>query len=179
MTNEEIMRPCTWGGKLFDAYQNLNIIEGGIDSSLTYYKTLSYSDVKIIDNDGYLIVSKKCASAEKEDVLKVKMEAITAIADALNAPVLATEEVLAGLPKDASFWLCWKNQKIKARYDYDRCDEDSYKWIFESVHHDRHYMADSVYEFDGSFTVEADKDDPKTAEYLRQFTLDGVRRVGV
>jgi hypothetical protein len=39
-------------------------------------------------------------------------------------------------------------------------------------------MADSVYEFDGSFTVEADKGDPKTAEYLRQFTLEGVRRVG-
>ena len=165
MTNEDMMRPCTWGGKLFDAYQNLNIIEGGIDSSLTYYKTLSYSDVKIIDNDGYLIVSKKCASAEKEDVLKVKMEAITTIADALNAPVLATDAVLAGLPKDA-----------KAVLIDDIGVPHSLDWVSRAVIGDGWAWGDD-YDVMPYHRIQAFRCS-KTAEYLRQFTLQGVRRVG-
>jgi len=164
MTNEEMMRPCTWGDKLFDAYQNLNIIEGGIDSSLTYYKTLSYSDVKIIDNDGYLIVSKKCASAEKEDVLKVKMEAITAIYNALNAPVLATDEVLAGLPKDA-----------KAVLIDDAGIPYSLDWVSRTGIGDGWAWGDD-YDVMPYHKIQAFRCS-KTAEYLRQFTLEGVRRV--
>jgi hypothetical protein len=90
-------------------------------------------------------------------------EAITTIADALNAPVLATEEVLAGLPTDAKamtrthfiekgcsgYWGYWEPN------DYGDFD-------LEPVNGER---------------IQA-HNDPKTAEYLRQFTLDGVRRVG-
>jgi hypothetical protein len=182
-------------GETFDAYQNLNIIEGGIDSSLTCYKTLSYSDVKIIDNDGYLIVSKKCASAEKEDVLKVKMEAITTIADALNAPVLATEEVLAGLPKDAKIWVVESfSSEYGERITYDKAtygkwyDQEDYKyygssWVYKSFYNTVHHKQDDIHiEYpmriqDGcKLRIIADKDDSKTAEYLRQFTLEGVRK---
>jgi hypothetical protein len=165
MTNEDMMRPCTWGGKLFDAYQNLNIIEGGIDSSLTYYKTLSYSDVKIIDNDGYLIVSKKCASAEKEDVLKVKMEAITTISDALNAPVLATEEVLAGLPKDAKVYTIDEKTGDALKCTFD----EQWGWVCGTGHFNEALELGRPYRI---FTI----NDPKTEDYLRQFTLEGVRK---
>jgi hypothetical protein len=180
VTKEEMMRPCTlpthWKKK-----EPIDACEvSGVQS---YYEVGSKDKYHITINfwNGDTIKSPQIKEAKHYDCANAKKELNhiqSLIYDALNGDVLATEEVLAGLPKDASFWLCWGNQKIKARYDYDRCDEDSYKWIFESTHHDRHYMADSVYEFDGSFTVEADKDDPKTADYLRQFTLQGVRRVG-
>jgi hypothetical protein len=105
------------------------------------------------------------AVASEEDLALVCRLAIDAIADALNAPVLATEEVLAGLPKDAKAVLI---DDIGIPYSLD--------WVSRTGIGDGWAWGDD-YDVMPYHKIQAFRC-PKTAEYLRQFTLDGVRRVG-
>jgi hypothetical protein len=114
-------------------------------------------------------------------LLQLYREAITTIADALNAPVLATEEVLAGLPKDA------KVLTYEAYHDlWHTCfyyigeEEAEDGWAYnelvycpqrERIVYGTKLLTHEVY-------IKVHDNDPKTAEYLRQFTRRGVRRVG-
>jgi hypothetical protein len=68
-----------------------------VDYSSPYEAEDLYPTVQIIDDRGIGITFKRCIFSE--DVLPAKMEAITTINDALNAPVLATEEVLDAMEK--------------------------------------------------------------------------------
>jgi hypothetical protein len=95
-------------------------------------------------------------------------EAITAIADALNAPVLATDAVLAGLPKDAEVRTGNHSLEVndKGKWGYyefnENWEDEADFWVFVSI--------------DDSDRIFSDRC-PKTAEYLLQFTLNGVRRL--
>jgi hypothetical protein len=125
----------------------------------------------------------KCNSIEELDSMYNSW--VCSLADALNGPVLATEEVLAGLPKDAKVWVVTdegdRKTYDKATYKYMRYDTDPI-WVYTpydcSVCEDDGYeYPREVYTRSGCYLV-ADKDDPKTTQYLRQFTLQGVRRLG-
>jgi hypothetical protein len=87
-------------------------------------------------------------------------EAITTIADALNAPVLATEVVLAGLPKDANAVLI---DTIGIPH--------SLNWVSRAVIGDGWAWGDD-YDVMPHHRIQAFRCS-KTAEYLRQFTLEG------
>jgi hypothetical protein len=101
-------------------------------------------------------------------------EAITTIADALNAPVLATEEVLKDLPKDAKIETTWNKG-----YTWSKCRySQTPKW---NGSHYGHWIEREGCPLiaNGNGRIRSVVGCPKTAEYLRQFTLDGVRKVGV
>ena len=116
--------------------------------------------------------------ASEEDLALVCRLAITTIADALNAPVLATEEVLAGLPKDAK--LLAENDEYQGfqivkeiNREYMRCS---------TAQHGSYHYFENKYDEDGLLISTPhvwhfkSNGCSKTAEYLRQFTLGGVRK---
>jgi hypothetical protein len=132
-----------------------------VDYSNPYDAEDPYPTVQIIDGKELGIAFKRCIFSE--DVLPAKMEAITAIYNALNAPVLATEEVLAGLPKDASAVLI---DDIGIPHSLD--------WVSRAVIGDGWAWGDD-YDVMPYHRIQAFRC-PKTAEYLLQFTLGGVRK---
>jgi hypothetical protein len=92
------------------------------------------------------------------------------IYDALNAPVLATEEVLAGLPKDAKAVASTQGKS------WFECECHNNYWMKLGI--ETLYLAslnDWVSLLDKDWHIKANGC-PKTAEYLRQFTLDGKRK---
>jgi hypothetical protein len=118
-------------------------------------------DMGVYTKDGRVI---RFEFATREALEIGYMEAITTIANALNAPVLATDAVLAGLPKDAKAFVVLSTGNM--------CKMTWAKDCWE-IRDGDYYME---VEPEDSFRIIADKNDPKTAEYLRNnFTLDGVR----
>jgi hypothetical protein len=111
------------------------------------------------------ITHKKCFS--EHEIIIANREAITTIADALNAPVLATEEVLAGLPKDAKVYTFDEKTGDALRCTFD----NEFGWVCRTGHFNEALKLRRPYRI---FAI----NDSKTADYLHQFTLEGVRRVG-
>jgi hypothetical protein len=101
-------------------------------------------------------------------LLQLYREAITTIADALNAPVLATDAVLAGLPKDAKLMVVLDHKRRLAEHELFN---EYGIWSFSQL------GSENVLNYDRVHKIRANGCS-KTAEYLRQFTLQGVRRVG-
>jgi hypothetical protein len=135
MTNEMI-RPCTLWGGTFDAMGAIVLPSG--------------RDLGVYTKNG-TVFRFEFATREALDI--GYMEAITAIADALNAPVFATEEVLNDLPKDANV-VSIKNGRIIGQMVFDLEKEQC------TFGHIQAFRCS------------------KAVEYLLQFTLDGVRRFG-
>jgi hypothetical protein len=170
MTNEEMMRPCTLWGETFDAGDVLQV------RNTETHVFIDLNTVKLIN--GHPVFGKVIASPFYDEChvesQKYTLEAITTIADALNAPVLATDAVLAGLPKDAKVWKVWDDglELCFIRWFNKR-------WAYNVVDaHSTMTGGGCHVEFKEKELCSADRikpDDPKTAEYLRQFTLDGVR----
>ena len=160
MINE--IRPCTLWGETFDA-----VGVKAVNDYLTFEEesaspSMGYS-CSVLIRDPFKGDIASPVYKNKIESYKAIAEAITTIANALNAPVLATEEVLAGLPKDAKAFVVLSTGnmcKMTWAKDYWRIRDGDY------------YME---VEPEDSFRIIADENDPKTAEYLRQFTLDGVR----
>jgi hypothetical protein len=148
MPNE--IRPCTLWGHTFDAI-GASVLPSG-------------RDMGVYTKDNRVI---RFEFATREALEISYMEAITTIANALNAPVLATDAVLAGLPKDAN--LRTGNHSLERNdkgewgyYDFNENWEDQADfWVFVPI--------------DASDRIFYDRCS-KTAEYLRQFTLEGVRK---
>jgi hypothetical protein len=169
MTNE-MMRPCTLWGRTFDAVDVYKI-----RPTVELFRKIELVAVEVrdVENDSWFFVDKAISSSASESDLF--FEAITTIADALNAPVLATEEVLAGLPKDAKLM----TETHFSDFDIDPDDPDGVDnaepyWGYyepEFVDHYENFTFTSVF-------GERIKSNgcSKTAEYLRQFTLDGKRK---
>ena len=159
MTNE-MMRPCTLWGYTFDSMSVTQVL------STENYIVVCLEDNTNFTSPFYIIQSQRYIQ-----------EAITAIYNALNAPVLATDEVLAGLPKDAKLM----TETHFLDFDIDPDDPDGVDnaepyWGYyepEFVDHYENFTFTSV--FGGRIKANGCS---KTADYLRQFTLDGVRRVG-
>ena len=171
MTN--LHRPCTLWGETFDAYQNLDIVDEMRDYDPLGDCEDPY-DTVIVTGKYEGIAFQKCVY--KDEIIPFKMEAITTIAEALNAPVLATEEVLAGLPNDANFWLV-------DEVDKDASEPNGYPRLAVRYHQ-------GEWEYGGQFgldtawyPLEANHNwkiqafnCPKALQCLLQFTLDGKQK---
>jgi hypothetical protein len=150
MTNE-MMRPCQpegWG--LADPFDAIGATV-----------LPSCRDLEVYTKDGRVI---RFEFATREALEIGYMDTLATIADALNAPVLASKKVLAGLPKDA-----------KAVLIDDIGVPHSLDWVARTGIGDGWAWGDD-YDVMPYHKIQAFRC-PKTAEYLRQFTLDGVRRV--
>jgi hypothetical protein len=168
MPNDEMMRPCTLWGHTFDACK----VEM-ISYSRFQRKVIVHFDPIWNIKPSYIA----CGEIEENNRFGTIQEAITAIDDALNAPVLATEQVLAGLPKDAKILVQNGNHWTKGV----RCpiyNSDLHVWCFEKVEWSQeHYHIEEVRIPVGYLDSRIKSNGcSKTAEYLRQFTLDGVRK---
>jgi hypothetical protein len=150
-------------GETFDAGDVLQI------RNTETHVFIDLNTVKLIN--GHPVFGKVIASPFYDEChvesQKYTQEAITTIADALNAPVLATEEVLAGLPKDAKVYTIDEKTGDALKCTFD----EQWGWVCGTGHFNEALELGRPYRI---FTI----NDPKTAEYLRQFTLQGVRRVG-
>lgn len=155
MMTKELHRPCTLWGETFDAYDT-RICEINMQGSSSNFEVW----VEIWDRNNCIVV-KQCFS--DEEIRVAQIEAITTIAEALNAPVLATKEVLVGLPKDAKVSVLHFNGNTSFGYWDDEIE------LWEMCYNGKHIriIADS-------FRISTK--DFKTLEYLLQFTLDGRRK---
>ena len=167
MTNEEMMRPCIlpthWKQKKpIDACE-----VSGIQS---FYEVGSKDKYHITINfwNGDTIQSPQIKEAKHYDCANAKKELNHIqflIYDALNAPVLATEEVLAGLPKDAKVYTIDEKTGDALKCTFD----EQWGWVCGTGHFNEALELGRPYRI---FTI----NDPKTEDYLRQFTLEGVRK---
>jgi hypothetical protein len=171
MTNE-MMRPCTLWGQTFDACD-----VKAVNDYLTFEEesaspSMGYSCGVLIRAPFKGDIASPVYKNKRESY-KAIIEAITTIADALNAPVLATEEVLAGLPsfpdedeygyhggfRLVSYCFCFGTTELLP------CITINGKW----------FCKDITVTAEGEYQIQAYNCD-KTLEYLLQFTLDGVRK---
>lgn len=182
MPNDEMMRPFNMptelGGKLRDALTfNTVEIRLKVNTKDTYILEVTWAKY------GKMIGRDEAITQSYGEAHRIQSLFLDALYVARNAPVLATEQVLAGLPKDAKIWVVIeegdRKAKYKATYKYMRYDTDP---IWEYTPYDCSVCEDDGYEYpsevytDSGCYLVADKDDPKTAEYLRQFTRQGVRK---
>jgi hypothetical protein len=98
----------------------------------------------------------KCNSIEELDSMYNSW--VCSLADALNGPVLAADAVLAGLPKDARAVL------VDTIGIPHILDDDGFGWVW----------GEDGYDVMPYHKIQAFRCS-KTAEYLRQFTLEGKR----
>jgi hypothetical protein len=162
MPNDEMMRPCLPEGwelkEPFDA----------CDFNMDYFEV--FRNESDCNYNVYFLGTKIATVDEYADSFPIYRQIITTIADALNAPVLATEEVLAGLPKDANALAVLSGNMCRMKWVED---EDGGYW---QIRDGDYYMSVASDDFgDSYFPIKADNCS-KTAEYLRQFTLQGVRK---
>ena len=161
MINE--IRPCTLWGETFDA-----VGVKAVNDYLTFEEesaspSMGYS-CSVLIRDPFKGDIASPVYKNKIESYKAIAEAITTIANALNAPVLATDAVLAGLPKDAKIYTIDEKTGDALKCTFD----EQFGWLCRTGHFDEASALGKRYRI---FTI----NDSKTAEYLRQFKLDGVR----
>jgi len=147
---KEMMRPCTLWGHTFDA----------CDFNMDYFEV--FRNESDCNYNVYFLGTKIATVDEYADSFPIYRQIITTIADALNAPVLASKKVLAGLPTDAKALLIEKDGTV-SMLKTGFLPIIEYGWVW----HDSCYVQPY-------HRIQA-HNDPKTAEYLRQFTLEGKR----
>ncbi len=171
-----MIRPCTlpahWKQtEPFDAMKIRTFLCRPVPYHTQTKKKTEYR-IELFINDSDSIFSP--ATTDHKELERYKFEAITTIAEALNAPVEAKDEVLKDLPKDAKVWKVWDDglELCFIRWFNKR-------WAYNVVDaHSTMTGGGCDVAFKEKELCSADRikpDDPKTAEYLRQFTLDGVR----
>jgi hypothetical protein len=113
MTNE-MMRPCTLWGETFDACD-----VKAVNDYLTFKEESAFPSGghhgSVLIRDPFKGDISSPRFKTQRESYKAVLEAITAIADALNAPVLATDELIKDLPEGASFY-CIENFETNRRY---------------------------------------------------------------
>jgi hypothetical protein len=165
MTNEEMMRPCTLWGQTLDACKVVALNEERKESAGHHVRVCISTPHPLNAYDSMCVV----LSPHFMPPLEAFQEVITTIADALNAPVLATEEVLAGLPTEAKFLIRdtppgdWKEYTLVYHYYGDRILTNKGRRV-------------SIGEITSTPSVIKPNGCHKTAGYLRQFTRQGVRK---
>lgn len=161
------IRPCTlpahWKQtEPFDAIKIGTFLYRPVPYHTQTKKKTEYR-IELFINDSDSIFSPP--ARDKKELEQYKFEAITTIAEALNAPVLATEEVLAGLPEGGVFYIQDKDGERRLIEKNTRNkDPKTHRW----QHRGRRIEdVGSPHRIVGG--------DAMSQEYLRQFTLDGVR----
>ena len=155
----EMIRPCTLWGQTFDACD-----VKAVNDYLTFEEesaspSMGYS-CGVLIRDPFKGDIASPVYKNKIESYKAIMEAITTIANALNAPVLATKAVLAGLPQGSNF-IAHKVGYSPIWQSAFYCTE-SQQWWSEDEPLDESYIIKS----DGC---------SKTLARLLEFTLDGMR----
>ena len=173
MTNE-MMRPCTLWGETFDAMR-VKIVEIYMATSSEPFQV--WVEIWEENPDGTTpITHKKCFS--ENEIIIANREDITTIADALNAPVLASPVVMKDLPKDAKAFIL-VNHESNGIHTQMKCflywgfKDKREGWMYRE--HDLDSLDGESYDYLVSKSDKLYADDSKTAEYLRQFTLKGKR----
>jgi hypothetical protein len=160
MPNEEMMRPCT-----LPAHWEQTEPFDACDFNMDYFEV--FRNESDCNYNVYFLGTKIATVDEYADSFPIYRQIITTIADALNARVLATKKVLAGLPKDAKVYTFDEKTGDALRCTFD----DEFGWVCRTGHFGEALKLGRPYKI---FAI----NDPKTAEYLRQFKREGVRRVG-
>jgi hypothetical protein len=159
MTNE-MMRPfntpAELGGKLRDSL-TFNTVEIRLSHTIKdkYLLEITWA------SNGYQIGYDVTRDSYQEAV-RLQSVFLDALYVARNAPVLATEEVLAGLPKDAKVYTVDEKTGDALRCTFD----NEFGWGCRTGYFDEALKLGRPYKI---FAI----NDPKTADYLRQFTLEG------
>ncbi len=164
-----MIRPCTlpahWKQtEPFDAMKIRTFLCRPVPYHTQTKKKTEYR-IELFINDSDSIFSP--ATTDHKELERYKFEAITTIAEALNAPVEAKKEVLAGLEYKEVIGYCdagLQHSGVVGNF--------AGTW---KLNRGSWGLMDFGWEDCGIYKVKAKEDDPKTAEYLRQFTLDGVR----
>lgn len=161
MTNE-MMRPFNvpteLGSKLRDAL-TFNTVEIRLSHMVKDKHLLEITWA----SNGYRIGYDVAQCDTYQEAVRLQSLFLDALYVARNAPVLATGAVLAGLPDDA---------KVMTRTHFIEKGCSGYWGYWEPNDY-----GDFDLEPVNGERIQA-HNDPKTANYLRQFTLEGVRRVG-
>jgi hypothetical protein len=132
---KEIFRPCTLWGMTFDACKVVALNEERKESEGHHVRVCVSTPHHSNPYDSLCVV----LSPRFMPSLEAFQEAITTIAKALNPPIMATEEVLAGLPKDAKLRTgkhsLERNDKGEwGYYDFNEHWEDEADfWVFVSI----------------------------------------------
>ena len=212
---KEMIRPCTlpeyW--KAQEPIEACDIISFGFnwgsDSVLSFesvwkgqtskdgYPELDLAELediqKWIDERYYSSDFENIDAKDKEFLqLKYYRETAHLIAEALNAPVLATEEVLAGLPDEGTVNCTWEDLpkfevQVSPNENYD--EEEEVMWIKPFYAFDEYPMGtiEGWFVYAPYYTEVGDWNmaltsveglkiratNNETAEYLRQFYTDG------
>ena len=158
-----MIRPCTLWGKTFEAIKAFPV-QCRHQKSDFFYIVISHEDFPWEN-----IIKSQIVSAS--EIYDLQREAIITIAEALNAPVLATKEVLAGLPDEGEFLI--QNVKWGCGYiDTDCIYTFRNNRFIDSVFNRSVYNVNVVDELkENSFEIKA-KNEIALA-YLLQFYTDG------
>lgn len=171
----KLIRPCTLWGETFDACDVSDIMR---DDKLENRKKFDFNVALYFLGNPFIIDSPYVQTRKEQDALF--QDAITDIYNALNAPVLATEEVLAGLPKDVQFlvYRAWgdppkenpfQHCNLHPAYLFRKNDKEAYNWYFtDAIIVDKGLRHSPVL----GFHIKSNGC-PKTAKYLLQFYTDG------
>lgn len=111
-----MLRPCTiWGSGPFDATDFCMFTYGhkwrrnkpsplaGEDCFLRYADD-NYFFLELVDKNEMAVVTSRIVHGHT-DLAKMKLEVYYHIHQALNAPVLVTEDVIKGIPPNSSFYI--------------------------------------------------------------------------
>lgn len=180
-----MVRPCTlpsaWVG-VFNGKDSPFVIDAVRFEGLHYTPSTSYNP-----EEYFLVRVDLCnpkttvmAYHPKENVDHLMRRTLGVIHEALNAPVLATKEVLAGLPKDVQFlvYRAWgdppkenpfQHCNLHPAYLFRKNDKEAYNWYFtDAIIVDKGLRHSPVL----GFHIKSNGC-PKTAKYLLHFHTDG------
>lgn len=163
----KLIRPCTlpsvWVGVL-DGKDSPFVIDAVRFEGLHYTPSTSYNleEYFIVRVDLCNPRTTAMAYHPKENVEHLMRCTLGIIHEALNAPVLATEEVLAGLPKDGAVYTVDEKTGDALKCTLD----DEYGWRCRAGFLNEALELGKPYRI---FTIK----DFKTLDYLLQFYTDG------
>ena len=151
---KEMMRPCTLRGQTFDA----------CDFNMDYFEVFRHEGD--CNYRVYFLNTKIATVYEYADSYPIYRQAITTIAEALNAPVVLTKEVYENLPID--MYQLHYIDSYKPDYIYlARYNKTLKKWTFRTGMTLEPFDV-PIHKISGCSQVGKD--------YLLQFTLDGKRK---
>lgn len=172
----KLVRPCTHeafnDNEAFEAIGAVvSVVEGGTSNGVQQFA------VKLDLANGH---SEELDFENRGRAYYTYQSVLLAIYEALNAPVLATKQVLAGLPKDVQFlvYRAWgdppkenpfQHCNLHPAYLFRKNDKEAYNWYFtDAIIVDKGLRHSPVL----GFHIKSNGC-PKTAKYLLQFYTDG------
>lgn len=165
MTNEEMMRPCTLWGKTFDACDVKAVNDYLTFNEESTSPSMGYN-CGVLVRDPFKGDIASPTHKNKIESYKAIQEAISTIAEALNAPVVLTKAVFENLPIDV--YQLHYIASLEPDYIYlVRYNKTLKKWTFRTGMTLELFDV-PIHKISGCNQIGKD--------YLLQFTLDGKRK---